>query len=520
MEGWLGPGLGENGIMRGVMGRLGPGLGENGIVRGVTGRLGPGLGEKGTARGVSTGRLGQVAGANEPVPAAGAIEYARLVDTTSTSSSTTPTSSTTAPATLSITTAALPNAFVGLAYSTTLQAQGGTPPYTWSAPSGLPAGLQLDASSGVISGVPQSLGTPQVAIQVTDSSSPTPQVAGTSLTMNVSPPPPPTAAPTTTTPAPPAPPITNSSCIDALNTEVQRKLAYQPAQTMRVQTPSSVTVVLGTSSLPPVTIGPGTTIVVPISTTCVVEAELSAAPGTFEISPAGYQPMSFLDSSTVTWTWLVTPQVAGKNLKLELDVNSLFQQPGGQAIPGAVRSYTAQIDVTAAATPLSKRASSIFSNPLFDTFIGALIPLAIAAAVAHLHRRRKAAAARAAEPTVGTLEVTFEAAPDQPGGPGHPADPDQPGHPGQSFSVNLPVGFDQVIGRDQAAGIRIPDSSVSPRHARLFHDESGVWVQDLGSTNGTFVNGDRLVGPHHLHDGDQLTFGSATAVFHEVETAG
>src|SRR4029077_313814 len=62
--------------------------------------------------------------------------------------------------TLSITTTSVPGAAQGSAYSTTLAATGGTPPYTWSVVSGaLPPGLTLGASSGTISGTPTATGT-------------------------------------------------------------------------------------------------------------------------------------------------------------------------------------------------------------------------------------------------------------------------------------------------------------------------------------------------------------------------
>src|SRR5262249_12498648 len=61
---------------------------------------------------------------------------------------------------LTITTTALPGGVVGAAYSATLAASGGTPPYTWAIASGaLPAGLTLAPSSGVISGTPTASGT-------------------------------------------------------------------------------------------------------------------------------------------------------------------------------------------------------------------------------------------------------------------------------------------------------------------------------------------------------------------------
>jgi len=68
-----------------------------------------------------------------------------------------------------ITTASLPGANVGTAYSASLAASGGNPPYSWSISAGsLPAGLQLSASGGQISGTPTATGTFTFTAQVTD----------------------------------------------------------------------------------------------------------------------------------------------------------------------------------------------------------------------------------------------------------------------------------------------------------------------------------------------------------------
>ena len=65
------------------------------------------------------------------------------------------------PVPLAITTASLPAGTVGAAYSATLAANGGTPPYTWSITSGsLPGGLTLSATTGNITGMPTAAGTP------------------------------------------------------------------------------------------------------------------------------------------------------------------------------------------------------------------------------------------------------------------------------------------------------------------------------------------------------------------------
>lgn len=71
---------------------------------------------------------------------------------------------------LSITTASLPGGNVGVTYTATLKAAGGTAPYAWAITNGtLPVGLTLNASTGNISGTPTAAGSATFTIQVTDS---------------------------------------------------------------------------------------------------------------------------------------------------------------------------------------------------------------------------------------------------------------------------------------------------------------------------------------------------------------
>ena len=90
------------------------------------------------------------------------------------------------PAALRVTTTSLPGGQVGVGYSQTLGATGGTTPYTWSTTTGtLPAGLTLNATTGAISGNPTTAGTSNFTAKVTDSE--TPAVSQTmSLSISIS----------------------------------------------------------------------------------------------------------------------------------------------------------------------------------------------------------------------------------------------------------------------------------------------------------------------------------------------
>ena len=66
-----------------------------------------------------------------------------------------------------------------------------------------------------------------------------------------------------------------------------------------------------------------------------------------------------------------------------------------------------------------------------------------------------------------------------------------------------------TLGRDPLADIVISDPEVSRQHARLMETENGYELQDLGSTNGTFVDGQRLGGEVVvLQPGQQIEMGS------------
>jgi pSer/pThr/pTyr-binding forkhead associated (FHA) protein len=69
-------------------------------------------------------------------------------------------------------------------------------------------------------------------------------------------------------------------------------------------------------------------------------------------------------------------------------------------------------------------------------------------------------------------------------------------------------GAQMVLGRNADCDRSIDHGSVSGRHARLFRAGGNIVIEDLGSTNGTFVNGQRISGPVTVSGGDQIMLGS------------
>ena len=69
------------------------------------------------------------------------------------------------------------------------------------------------------------------------------------------------------------------------------------------------------------------------------------------------------------------------------------------------------------------------------------------------------------------------------------------------------VGDGALIGRGTSAEIRLEDPFASSRHARIVRQGDVLVIEDLDSTNGTYLNGDLLDGPQPLHPGDRIRIG-------------
>lgn len=73
-----------------------------------------------------------------------------------------------------------------------------------------------------------------------------------------------------------------------------------------------------------------------------------------------------------------------------------------------------------------------------------------------------------------------------------------------------------IIGRDASNVIAINDAEVSRKHAKLSLQNSAYVIQDLGSTNGTFINGQRISTPQELKPGDTVTLGENIVLMYET----
>src|ERR1051325_11308769 len=88
----------------------------------------------------------------------------------------------------------------------------------------------------------------------------------------------------------------------------------------------------------------------------------------------------------------------------------------------------------------------------------------------------------------------------------------------ETSGERFPIQGNSSIGRSQKNLIVIESQKVSRRHALINVQNVGeFWLIDLGSSNGTFLNGRRLHPPVRLCDQDQITIGDRLFIFHQPQ---
>ncbi len=87
---------------------------------------------------------------------------------------------------------------------------------------------------------------------------------------------------------------------------------------------------------------------------------------------------------------------------------------------------------------------------------------------------------------------------------------------GEGEPTDFPIGDTAVIGRSTSASVRLADREVSRKHSQIDKQGEDYFLKDLGSSNGTFLNGKRLFGPARLKDGDEVVIGTSKLEFRFV----
>jgi hypothetical protein len=80
--------------------------------------------------------------------------------------------------------------------------------------------------------------------------------------------------------------------------------------------------------------------------------------------------------------------------------------------------------------------------------------------------------------------------------------------PEASAGRRYPLGDEITVGRAAGCQVTVDDTYVSQLHARVFTRDGQLFVEDLGSTNGTYLNRVKVAGPMVMHKGDRLQVGN------------
>ena len=82
--------------------------------------------------------------------------------------------------------------------------------------------------------------------------------------------------------------------------------------------------------------------------------------------------------------------------------------------------------------------------------------------------------------------------------------------PAERRGRSYELGQEVTVGRDTRCQVSLPeDSTVSQNHARIYRRDGRLWLEDLGSTNGTYLNSNAVSSPAVLHKGDRIQVGRA-----------
>src|SRR6266850_7735285 len=84
---------------------------------------------------------------------------------------------------------------------------------------------------------------------------------------------------------------------------------------------------------------------------------------------------------------------------------------------------------------------------------------------------------------------------------------------GAGGPAEFPLGEANVLGRSTQATVRLADREVSRKHSQIDLEGNKFVLHDLGSSNGTFLNGTRISGPSTLEDGDEVVIGTTKMQF-------
>lgn len=89
----------------------------------------------------------------------------------------------------------------------------------------------------------------------------------------------------------------------------------------------------------------------------------------------------------------------------------------------------------------------------------------------------------------------------------------------ESRALDVPDGADLLVGRARDAAITADDPRISRHHARIRRTGDAIAIEDLGSRNGTRINGARITGVHALAHGDEIAIGPIVAIVHVTGAA-